>query len=260
MSGGVLKKIFDRTGGAMRCAVDLVLPRRCTICGVRMPPGVRRPVCDDCRDNLPLTRFRGRPGNVVERLFWGKVAIVRANSLMHYEAHGDVARAFMAFKYFDRPDVAVFFGEMMARDLIETDFFKEVDFIVPVPLSRKRRRKRGYNQSEKLARGVANVTGLPVREDVLERTLDNPTQTKLSGPEREENVKDIFKLRDESAVSGRHILVVDDVLTFGYTLISCTQALCRAQGVRISVLTLGLAGGLRRVVFPHDIFPPGLEE
>jgi ComF family protein len=118
-------------------------------------------------------------------------------------------------------------------------FFDGVDVLLPVPLSRKRLRQRGYNQSEQLARGVSDITHLPVITKVLKRKHFRQSQTQLNRLGRQENVADMFELRDGSLLVGRHVLLIDDVCTTGATLLACMDALKGIPGIRFSVLTLG---------------------
>jgi ComF family protein len=111
--------------------------------------------------------------------------------------------------------------------------------LLPVPLSRKRLRQRGYNQSEQLARGISDITHLPVITKVLKRKHFRQSQTQLNRLGRQENVADMFELRDGSMLEGRHVLLIDDVCTTGATLLACMDALKGIPGIRFSVLTLG---------------------
>ena len=111
--------------------------------------------------------------------------------------------------------------------------------IVPVPFAPKRRRERGYNQSEEIARGVSEVTHLPVRTDIIARKSFHGSQTHLEKWERRENVADAFILTGGAAASGKHILLIDDVMTTGATIIACGRELAKAGDVHISVLTMG---------------------
>ncbi len=219
----------------------LVLPQRCCLCGRRLSE-TESTMCPSCFASLPLTRLRGRSGNVVERLFWGRLPIERANAFMYYYADAASALPIAALKYRQRPDVGVWFGRVMAADLLDSDFFRGIDAIVPVPLARDRQRQRGYNQSERLAEGVSRLTHLPVWTDLVERHVSNPTQTRLGPAERRRNVENIFRLLQPAKAAHRHLLLVDDVLTTGATLHSCAVELAKAPGVRISILALALAG------------------
>lgn len=224
-----------------RDAGRILLPSFCTVCGSRLE-SQEQFVCTKCYLDLPFTHFHGERGNVVERLFWDHLPIERANALLFYQAESDSRHIFFQLKYYNRPRVGRFFGRIMANDLLDTDFFEGIDVIVPLPLHRHKERRRGYNQSHELARGVSEVTGLPLETDAVRRVVDNPTQTHLTHQERRENVRDIFQLIQPERLAGRHILLVDDVLTTSATLLSCGTELAKAEGVRISILALGLAG------------------
>lgn len=226
---------------SLRCLWRILFPERCIQCGARLTVREEE-LCATCIFSLPLTRIHAEPGNGVERLFWAKIDIERASAFMYYIPNSETRLSFMRLKYQrHRPQMGHFFGRMMACDLADTDFFSTIDLIVPVPLSAQRRRQRGYNQAAQLALGIAAATGLPVCEEAVERHVDNPTQTHLNAHERSQNVKDIFRLVRPELVAGRHILLVDDILTTGSTILSCAETLAEAGGVRFSILTMGLS-------------------
>lgn len=229
-----------------RAASDLFhffFPARCVLCGRRLSEGERHGVlCAACYVQLPFTRYRGDRGNPVERIFWGKIPIGRAHAFMHYLPGSSSRIIVHKLKYGGRSDVGLAMGELMAHDLRGTDFFEGMDCIIPVPLACRRQRHRGYNQSEMLARGISRVTGLPVFTDAVERATDNESQTGLHHSERRANVEGIFHLCQPAQLTGRHLLLIDDVVTTGSTLISLANELTKADGVRISVLALSVAG------------------
>ena len=132
-------------------------------------------------------------------------------------------------------------GRLMARELQMSNFFEGIDAIIPVPLAKKRERQRGYNQSHELAKGISEITRLPIYNKVVRRTVFEGSQTSLGRWERNENVEQVFKLKDTTTIQGKHLLIVDDVVTTGATVIACAKELCKAGDVRISVLSLGLA-------------------
>ena len=119
--------------------------------------------------------------------------------------------------------------------------FDDIDALVPVPLARKRERERGYNQSMMLARGVSEVTGLPINNKVVRRTKFMGSQTRRGRWERNENVEDVFEVKDSHGLSGKHLLLIDDVVTTGATIIACAKEMQKASNVKISVLALGFA-------------------
>lgn len=129
----------------------------------------------------------------------------------------------------------------MAAELLDSGFFEGVDVIIPIPLHKKKQQIRGYNQSECIARGIAAVTGIAVCVESVVRRKNTETQTRKSVFERWENVDGIFELNHADSLTGKHILIVDDVLTTGATTIACASQLAEVEGIRISVLTLAMA-------------------
>ena len=219
----------------------LIAPRQCSICGRRLRKW-ENILCTSCYNDLPFTHIRGTRGNKVERIFWNQIPIVRANSFMYYTPHSNSNHIFLQLKYLNRPEVGRVFGRIMAMELIDTDFFQGLDTIIPVPLAKDRQRKRGYNQSEMLAQGISEIIHIPVDTKSVKRVISNQTQTQLNARERKENVKNIFALASPHYLDQKHILLIDDVLTTGATLLSCAQEIAKVPNVRISIMTLGLAG------------------
>lgn len=237
---------FLRTLGArgramLRDAGEALAPRHCIICH-ELLSREEEYVCTACYAQLPFTRTAAREGNAVERIFWAKIPVRRANALLLYHHGGPASEVAFNLKYGRNPDVGTAFGHIMAEDLAGTDFFQGIDAVVPVPLSPERERQRGYNQSYMLAQGIAQHVGLPVLDDAVVRTKDNPTQTGMTPQQRVENVRGIFRLARPEAVRGKHLLLVDDVVTTGATLLSLGTTLAQAEGVSLSIMTLFVAG------------------
>lgn len=218
---------------------ELLFPRCCAICGRRLA-ACEKSVCTSCFTELPFTEFHGIQGNPVERMFYPDVTVKRANALIFYPPRSEIRLPVLLLKYFGQAEIGILMGRLMATDLEGTQFFAGIDAIVPVPLSACRRRRRGYNQSTRLSLGIAEVTRLPVWTDVLERVVDNDTQTHLSFEQRMGNVDNIFRCRDPRKVRGKHLLLVDDIITTGSTLKSCIKALSAADNVSCNVLTFGI--------------------
>ena len=144
-------------------------------------------------------------------------------------------------KYKDHPEIGEVMGRMMGKELMPSGFFDGIDGIIPVPLTKKRQRQRGYNQSEEIARGISEVTGLPLFDKVVKRVSFKGSQTNLGRWERNENVEKVFELIDGTTIQGKHLLIVDDVVTTGATCIACSKELVKAGDVKISILSLGYA-------------------
>lgn len=218
--------------------LDVVVPRFCCVCGRRLAIGEEE-LCARCNMELPRTGFAQSPAdNELARGYWGIVAVEHCAALFYYYAHAEATQAVLRFKYADHPETAVFFGRMMAREFGESGFFDDVDVIVPVPLDKTRQRQRGYNQSEMLARGIAEVSGVAVAARAVRRKEFRGSQTRLDRWQRGENVKDVFAVVRPEQLKGKHVLLVDDVITTGATTVSLARELLGA-GVRcVSIAAL----------------------
>ena len=221
--------------------LDLISPRACVVCGCRLSAS-EEVICGKCNLHLPRTSFQQDPyENIMAKMFWGQIPIERAAALIYYEPHAETANILYELKYKNHPEIGEVMGRLMARELQTGNFFEGIDGIIPVPLAKKRERQRGYNQSNELAEGISEITGLPIYNKVVKRTVFEGSQTSLGRWERNENVEQVFELKDAPTIQGKHLLIVDDVVTTGATVIACAKELCKAEGVRISVLSLGLA-------------------
>ena len=220
--------------------LDLISPRLCVVCGNRLAV-TEEVVCSKCYLHLPRTDFdNDLYENVMAKLFWGQIKLEKATALFYYEAHAETAKILYELKYKNHPEIGVVMGRMMAKELMKSGLFDDIDAIVPVPLAKKREWQRGYNQSLELAKGVSEVTGLPIANLVIRRTKFVGSQTQRGRWERNENVAHVFELVDEN-ISGQHLLLIDDVVTTGATVIACAKEMQKASNVKISVLALGFA-------------------
>ena len=220
--------------------MDLISPRLCVVCGNRLAV-TEETLCSKCYLHLPRTDFANDLyENVMAKLFWGQIKLEKATALFYYEPHAETAQILYELKYKNHPEIGVVMGRMMAKELMKSGLFEDIDALVPVPLAKKRERERGYNQSLELAKGVSEVTGLPIANLVIRRTKFVGSQTKRGRWERNENVEHVFELVDDN-ISDQHQLLIDDVVTTGATVIACAKEMQKASNVKISVLALGFA-------------------
>lgn len=223
----------------LRRLFDFLAPRLCCICQTRLDAH-ENSVCEDCLRNLPYTMYHTKAlDNPLARLFWKRINIERATALFFYYPRSEAANIIYDMKYHGGRDIGYDMGRYSALWLEKHHFFEGIDCIIPVPLSRKRLRKRGYNQSEDIAEGLSSVTHLPILTDVVRRVTFHESQTHLSHFQRQENLKDAFQLRHPGKIADKHILVVDDVITSGATVCACASVLEKAGEVKISVFALG---------------------
>ena len=220
--------------------LDLISPRLCVVCGNRLAV-TEETLCSKCYLHLPRTDFANDLyENMMAKLFWGQIKLEKATALFYYEPHAETAQILYELKYKNHPEIGVVMGRMMAKELMKSGLFEDIDALVPVPLAKKRERERGYNQSLELAKGVSEVTGLPIANLVIRRTKFVGSQTKRGRWERNENVEHVFELVDDN-ISDQHLLLIDDVVTTGATVIACAKEMQKASNVKISVLALGFA-------------------
>ena len=221
--------------------LDLISPRLCVVCGQRLTVS-EDVICTKCNLHLPRTDFHQDPyENEMAKLFWHQIPVERVTALFYYESHAETANILYELKYKNHPEVGEVMGRLMAKELKPSGFVDGIDGIVPIPLAKKRQRQRGYNQSLEIARGISAITSLPIYNKVVRRKAFEGSQTNKGRWERNENVEGVFELKDASAIQGKHLLMVDDVVTTGATVIACVQELCKAGNVKVSVIALGFS-------------------
>lgn len=219
---------------------NLFYPDICQSCGDYLLQQ-EHAICTKCLFQLPKTNFHLIEDNAITMLFWGKVRIEYATAFAFFKKAEKMQHLIYQLKYRNKKDIGIELGKQLGLQLKSSDFFQTVDIIVPVPLHPKKKRMRGYNQSELIAKGIAFVMQKQVNFDNLYRTVHTESQTKKDKFERWENVKNVFQLKDSHLFRDKHILLIDDVVTTGATLEACAKALLKSSGCRVSVATLACA-------------------
>lgn len=220
--------------------VSLLFPKLCAACRETLVAG-EDVLCTDCRFNLPYTNFHSQPDNIVARQFWGKIKVEAAYALFYFTKGGMVQNLMHELKYNGQQQVGNLVGNIAGGQLIQNDIFKTVDYIIPVPLHKKRMRKRGYNQSACFAEGLAAKLNTTVEIDNLLRVRATETQTHKSRFARFQNMQEVFMVRNPETLKDKHILLVDDVITTGSTLEACGAKLLEIEGLKLSIATIAYA-------------------
>jgi ComF family protein len=192
-------------------------------------------------NSLPKTNFHLKKENPVAQIFWGRANVFSATAFYYFNKGNKVQHLIHQLKYKGSYETGIFIGELMGCELKESALFNTVDMIVPVPLHPKKIKKRGYNQSEMFGKGMTKGLNRPMNTEVLYRQQFTETQTRKSRTERWENVENVFKVKNPEALSGKHLLLVDDVITTGSTLESCIHALETIPNVTISIAAIATA-------------------
>lgn len=224
----------------IRDFISLAYPHLCCACNKPLYK-YENLICTYCKYHLPKTNFHLEKDNPVIRQFWGKISVYSATAYYYFSKGSKVQQLLHNLKYKGKKEVGLEVGKMLGRELKESPLFNTVNCVVPVPLHRSKKQKRGYNQSDFIADGIAEGMDVSSEKEILIRDTATSSQTKKSAFERWLNVESIFKLRNEYKISGKHILLVDDVITTGSTFESCTAALLSVPGTKVSIAAIAVA-------------------
>jgi ComF family protein len=220
----------------------MAFPSTCLVCSESLVAAERH-VCFACIDQLPQTGYHALPANPVAQQFWGRLPIVHAASYLYVQEGNITQQMIHLLKYKHKHHIGIKLGRLYAQQLLGPEgLIRDIDLIVPVPLHIRRQRDRGFNQCDYLAQGLSEVMKVPYDTNVMKRIKENISQTRRSRYDRWENVDGIFALARPEKVKGKHILLVDDVITTGATLESCAAALMQGEDVRVSIATIATAG------------------
>lgn len=218
--------------------VSAIYPPLCEVCDRPLVDG-ERIMCLHCNVGLPRTYSHVASGGPVHDRLMSHAQIKRVASWFFYQRTSPYTSLIHQAKYHSRPMLARELGEIYALEIMSDGFFDDIDLIIPVAMSWKKEARRGYNQSEEIARGISNVTGIQVVDNLVVKK-DHGTQTSRGAFDRYLNVKGLFKVVNPEELVEKHVLVVDDVLTTGSTMLAACDTLYESShGITISVLTLG---------------------
>lgn len=220
--------------------LNLFFPNLCLICNKTLNADEKQ-ICIRCILDIPRTNYHLRSDNPVEKRFWGKAQVHRATSFYFFQKGSAFQKLIHQLKYKGNTEVGIIIGKHAAVDLMESGFFTDIDYLIPVPLHPKKLASRGYNQCDLIAQGISAITHIPINNDTLKRIKENCTQTKKTIFERFENTQDIFVLSNKNTLQQKHILLIDDVLTTGSTLEACINEIHKSEGVKVSIFTIALA-------------------
>lgn len=219
----------------------LIYPRLCEGCSKPLL-AEEEVLCLNCNVyHLPRTAYHHITDNETAMRFAGRVQVEKATSFAYFTPEGLLQHLLHRLKYDGKQYIGTYLGKQLAYDLVQIDWQHGIDAIVPVPLHPDKEAARGYNQSQLLAEGMAEVWGIPVWNDVLQRVKNTESQTQKTREERIENMQDAFVAAKTEKIQGKHLLLIDDVLTTGATLEACAIALKITPNVKISIATVGIA-------------------
>lgn len=228
-----IKNIFSST-------LHLFYPHVCTGCGSDLLEEDNL-LCLKCIHNLPHTNFAALANNQIEKDFWGRIPLSAAYSQFYFSKEFLIQHLIHQLKYRGDTKIGFYLGEIMGKTLLKSNRFRAIDALIPLPLYADKEHKRGYNQAAVICNGMSSIMNIPVLNGAVIRQHATETQTRKHRTERWDNVKDSFKVIKENELCGKHLLLVDDVVTTGATLEACGNTILQVQDVKLSIATLAYA-------------------
>jgi competence protein ComFC len=218
---------------------SILVPRGCFGCNTHLSKGERL-LCTVCRNQLPLTEYSYNDENPFDSIFYGRVSVKKSNSFLFFTENGIVKNLIHHLKYKNQEQIGAFLGDWCGSIINEKGGIPSIDLVIPVPLHKRKLKKRGYNQVSLFAQKIANHLNCNYLEDVLIKTKNTKTQTKKDRFFRWQSNQNLFQINPKYPISNKNILIVDDVVTTGATLESCVKAFETEEGVSIYLLTMAI--------------------
>ncbi len=220
--------------------VGLLFPNLCNGCGLSLYGG-EKAICNHCLYDLHHTDFHLHKENRVAKQLWSRLPFEAAMAMLYFKKGTRIQNLIHNLKYNGRPEVGHILGNLVGEKLKASEFYKSIDYIVPVPLHPKKERIRGYNQSLCIAEGISETLGVPIFQNQLIRKKITETQTRKSRFIRYENMLSVFDVFEPEQLQHKHVLLVDDVITTGATLEACGNALIKSGVEKLSIACVAFA-------------------
>ncbi len=218
----------------------LFYPHICTGCGSDVLADDNL-LCAKCFINLPVTNYAPHANNPVEKIFWGRIPLVAAHGEFFFAKGSLIQHLVHQLKYQGNKEIGFYLGQLMAKSLLNSNRFNTIHGLVPLPLFPDKERKRGYNQAAIICDGMSEVMKVPVFHNALIKERFTETQTRKHRAERWENVDGSFTVNNDQLLKGKHLLLVDDVVTTGATFEASGNTLLQIEGVQLSIAALTVA-------------------
>lgn len=220
--------------------ISLFYPKTCICCDAYIS-NYQEFLCIDCLHDLPKSYSYGDEINNITEKLYSKFPFVKAKSFLLFKEGNKTQKLLHELKYHQQPLLSKHLGIIFGKNLLQEDFFETIDIITAVPLHIKKEKNRGYNQSYYFAEGLSEVSKIPLNKNLLKRIINTKTQTQKNRAERIENVQNAFEPVETKKILGKHILLVDDIVTTGATLEACATTLLTAKTKNISIATIAIA-------------------
>lgn len=230
---------FSKLSNIINDINTVLLPRLCFGCNVQLNRGEQL-LCTVCRNQIPLTEYDFIEHNAVDTMFYGRIDIKKAAAFLFYSDQGIVKNLIHFLKYKNQAQIGRFLGDWYGQVLKESNALDYIDIVIPVPLHRKKLKKRGYNQVSGFAKRIAHHLNVSYMEHILVKTANTRTQTKKNRLYRWRDMPDLFKVTIPDLLHGKNVLLIDDVITTGATMEACAMALKKVKDVTVSVAAMAV--------------------
>lgn len=195
-------------------------------------------ICTKCIHNLPLTYHHNIKETEIDKVFYGIIPFEFAASILYFTKKGISQNLIHNLKYRNRQEIGTYLGDLYAKEILNLQTIQSIDFIIPVPLHKKRFQERGYNQVTTFCKSIEKNLAIPVLDDVLVKTQHLKSVTDKSKEGRLEHNKNVFSIENQDKIEGKHILIIDDVFTTGATIEACAKEILKIKNTKISILTM----------------------
>ena len=219
--------------------LNLFFPKVCMACQNHLTDNELH-VCTTCRHQLPLTNFHFDRSNAVHKMMYGRIKLEEATALLHFSKKGIVQQLMHNLKYRGHEVIGHFLGEWLGEELKNSETYKTIDVVVPVPLHKSKQKRRGYNQVDKFGRALALALNADYNTVTLIKTTATKTQVFKDRLKRSSNIEANFTISEQDTLKYKHILLVDDIITTGATIEACANALFTIEGLKLSLATMAI--------------------
>ena len=219
--------------------INLFFPKACAGCNSFLLTN-ENVICTTCRHEIPLTNHHKTKNNEAVGKFYGRIPVVFASSLFYFHKKGIVQELVHKLKYKGHQEVGTVIGSWYAEELKNVEEIQTVDYIIPVPLHKKRLKTRGYNQVTSFGLELSKNLNIPFNETILERTIYSETQVRKNISDRSDVSESVFKVNSNQKLENKHFLLIDDVITTGATLESCGRELLKIPGAKLSIVCMAM--------------------
>ena len=220
--------------------LNLFFPKVCYACDAILSDNELH-ICTSCRHDLPVTNYHFNNDDPVKKVLYGRTDIKQGTALFHFQKQSRVQQLLHNLKYQGHHEIGKTLGQWLGHELKASGKYTTIDLVVPVPLHKKKQRKRGYNQVAKFGQEIARALNVPYHDSILVKTSSTETQVHKKRRSRWQNDQEVFTVVNLDLIKNKHVLIVDDVITTGATLEACAQQLQKGYQVKISIATIAIA-------------------